>query len=75
MKSPFAPDDDALREAAAAGHPVPSPCISVCQIDPQTKLCNGCLRTINEIAAWGGMNNDARLSVWGEIRRRQSGAS
>ena len=75
MKSPFAPDDDALREAAAAGRPVPSPCISVCQIDPRTRLCNGCLRTIDEIAAWGGMNNDARLSVWGEIRRRQGESS
>jgi hypothetical protein len=75
MKSPFAPDDDSLREAAATGRPVPSPCISVCQIDPLTKLCTGCLRTINEIAAWGGMNNDARLSVWGEIRRRQAEAS
>jgi uncharacterized protein len=75
MKSPFAPDDDALREAAAAGRPVPSPCISVCRIDEHTKLCTGCLRTLEEIATWGGMNSDARLAVWGEVRRRQSGAT
>jgi predicted Fe-S protein YdhL (DUF1289 family) len=54
---------------------VPSPCISVCRIDEHTKLCTGCLRTLEEIATWGGMNSDARLSVWGEVRRRQIGAT
>jgi predicted Fe-S protein YdhL (DUF1289 family) len=30
----------------------PSPCISVCQIDPQTGWCIGCQRTIDEIRDW-----------------------
>lgn len=29
-----------------------SPCISVCQIDPKTGWCIGCLRTIDEIRDW-----------------------
>ncbi len=30
----------------------PSPCISVCQIDPVTGWCLGCRRTIDEIRDW-----------------------
>lgn len=36
----------------------PSPCISICRIDERTGWCEGCLRTLDEIAAWGGL--DAR---------------
>jgi uncharacterized protein len=31
---------------------VPSPCISVCQMDPKSGLCMGCRRTLQEIADW-----------------------
>ena len=56
--------------------PVPSPCISVCKMDPATGWCEGCLRTIDEIAGWGAMNDDARRAVWAELarRRRQNAA-
>lgn len=30
----------------------PSPCVGVCTINSQTQLCDGCLRTLDEIAAW-----------------------
>ncbi len=29
-----------------------SPCIGICLIDPVTRRCRGCLRTIAEIANW-----------------------
>lgn len=31
---------------------VASPCINVCLIDPQSGLCRGCRRTLQEIADW-----------------------
>ncbi len=31
---------------------VPSPCVNVCQMDPASGLCRGCLRTLDEIAGW-----------------------
>jgi predicted Fe-S protein YdhL (DUF1289 family) len=31
---------------------VRSPCISVCRLDPATRLCEGCFRTAAEIARW-----------------------
>ncbi len=57
--------------ASAAG-PVPSPCISVCRIEPASGLCEGCLRTLDEIARWGSMDNEARHEVWRAIHARRA---
>ncbi|HEY5633414.1 MAG TPA: DUF1289 domain-containing protein [Burkholderiaceae bacterium] len=51
---------------------VRSPCVSICRIDPQTGYCEGCLRTIDEIAAWGTMSSAERHAVWLELRTRPS---
>jgi len=56
--------------AAAAGEPPPSPCVSVCRMDAATGLCEGCLRTLDEIAAWSTMDDAARRTVWLHIGRR-----
>lgn len=29
-----------------------SPCIGICLVDPASRWCRGCLRTIDEIAMW-----------------------
>jgi predicted Fe-S protein YdhL (DUF1289 family) len=52
--------------------PVPSPCINVCKMSPQTGLCEGCMRTIDEIVAWGGASDEVKRAVWAEIRRREA---
>ncbi len=50
---------------------VPSPCIDVCRMDPATGLCEGCLRTIDEIAAWGSLDDAAKRAVWQALDRRR----
>lgn len=60
----------AVERDAAAGAPVPSPCVSVCRMRVATGLCEGCLRTLDEIAAWGSMDDAARRTVWLHIGRR-----
>ncbi len=50
---------------------VASPCISVCRMDDASGLCIGCLRTLDEIAAWGTLDDDARREVWVAIARRR----
>jgi predicted Fe-S protein YdhL (DUF1289 family) len=55
-------------EAAPAG--VPSPCVSVCRMDAATGLCEGCLRTLDEIAAWGSLGDGDRRAVWRRIEQR-----
>jgi uncharacterized protein len=49
----------------------PSPCISICKMNPQTGLCEGCFRTIEEIAQWSTATEETKRRVWVEIKRRQ----
>ena len=42
---------------------VDSPCIKICVVHAETRLCAGCLRSIDEIAAWSQMSPDARSAV------------
>lgn len=53
---------------------VPSPCISVCRMTPDG-VCEGCLRTLDEIARWGGMTDAQKLQVWRELRARRPSGS
>ena len=52
--------------------PVASPCISVCRMDERTGLCSGCLRTIDEIATWSVLDDDARRAVLDAIAARRA---
>lgn len=49
---------------------VESPCIKICVIHPEEKLCTGCLRTLDEIAQWSSMHPDARRAVMEELPAR-----
>lgn len=51
--------------------PVPSPCVSLCKMSPDTGYCEGCLRTIDEIMAWSTASDDFKRTVWAEIHRRE----
>ncbi len=51
---------------------VRSPCVSICRIVPETGYCEGCLRTIDEIAAWGTMSSAERQTVWLSLRARRA---
>ena len=35
---------------------VESPCIKVCVVHPEARLCMGCYRSIEEITGWGRMS-------------------
>ena len=49
---------------------VASPCINVCRMNPDTGLCEGCLRTLAEIAAWSGMSPDEKRAVLARLAAR-----
>ena len=51
---------------------VPSPCINVCRMSPRTGWCEGCLRTIEEIAAWSKLDDAAKRGVWSELEGRRA---
>jgi uncharacterized protein len=60
----------AERIVASRSADVPSPCVSVCRMDAASGLCEGCCRTIDEIAAWSALDVEARRAVWQRIAER-----
>lgn len=56
--------------AGAALAPVASPCVKVCAIDDKLGLCTGCLRTLDEIAAWGRAGDAERRAILDSVSRR-----
>ena len=51
---------------------VPSPCISTCEMDGATGLCAGCLRTLDEIAAWSVLDDDEKRAVLARLPLRRA---
>lgn len=49
---------------------VESPCIKICVVHPESRLCTGCLRTIDEIGAWSRMTPQARRAVMDALPER-----
>jgi predicted Fe-S protein YdhL (DUF1289 family) len=54
------------------GDAVASPCINVCRMSAATGLCEGCARTLDEIAAWSRMSDDAKREVWQQLAARRA---
>ena len=59
---------------------VESPCVKVCVVHPEARICTGCLRTIDEITRWSKMTPAERRAVTdalpgrgGALRKRRGG--
>ncbi|HWV42266.1 DUF1289 domain-containing protein [Pseudorhodoplanes sp.] len=42
---------------------IETPCLKICVLEPGSKLCRGCGRTIDEIAGWGTMPGHERRRI------------
>ena len=49
---------------------VQSPCVKICVVHPAERICTGCLRTMDEIAAWSRMSNADRAALVAELPDR-----
>ena len=49
---------------------IQSPCVRICVIHPEARLCTGCLRSIDEITRWSKMTNAERSAVIAELPGR-----
>ena len=47
-----------------------SPCIGVCELDLESDLCVGCLRTSQEIAVWSQIDNKKAMQIMEETKNR-----
>jgi uncharacterized protein len=52
--------------------PVPSPCISICKMNASSGWCEGCWRSIDEIARWSQMGEDEKRAVWAQLAERRA---
>lgn len=50
---------------------VKSPCISVCAMDDISGLCQGCYRTVEEIAAWWDMSIEEQKKLLTVLEARE----
>ncbi len=50
---------------------IQSPCINICVIHPESRLCTGCLRSIDEITAWSKMTNGERADIMAALPARE----
>ena len=57
------------------GAPVPSPCTKVCVLDPKSGYCCGCLRTVDEIAAWPDFSDEEKLALLARLEERRRTAA
>ena len=48
-----------------------SPCIDVCVLDPDSGLCRGCARTLDEIARWSELSDVERERVLAALPERK----
>lgn len=51
---------------------VASPCNKVCVMDPDSGLCRGCQRTLDEIARWGEMSEAEQRAVLEALAARRT---
>jgi predicted Fe-S protein YdhL (DUF1289 family) len=51
---------------------IQSPCIKICVVHPEARICTGCYRSIDEITRWSKMSNDERAMVMDELPGREA---
>lgn len=51
---------------------IESPCINVCRVDPISGLCEGCARTLDEIARWGTASDDEKRIILEHVVERRA---
>jgi uncharacterized protein len=68
---------DAMKKLAARAYSVramaeniPSPCVSVCKMTADIAVCQGCLRSMDEIRFWSTSTDLQKKAVWARIEQR-----
>jgi predicted Fe-S protein YdhL (DUF1289 family) len=49
---------------------VQSPCVRLCVVHPEERICVGCYRSIDEISAWSRLTPDERRTIMAELPAR-----
>ncbi|HSP58644.1 MAG TPA: DUF1289 domain-containing protein [Halomonas sp.] len=52
-----------------------SPCIKLCRIETETGICEGCHRSLDEIARWSQMSEAEKAAVWARLETESQSVS
>ena len=47
-----------------------TPCINVCKIAPDTQVCIGCFRTLQEITEWSRLTDTERYDIMKRLKEK-----
>jgi len=50
---------------------VQSPCLNICVIHPEARLCTGCYRSMDEISRWSVMDDRERAAIMAKLEGRK----
>ncbi len=51
---------------------IESPCVKICVLHPEARICLGCYRTADEIAGWTRLSREERRDVMAGPGERKS---
>lgn len=51
---------------------IESPCVRICVVHPEARICTGCFRTIDEISQWSKMSREDRREIMEALPDRAS---
>ncbi len=49
---------------------IASPCVKICVVHPESGICVGCYRTMDEIAGWSSMSDVERAELTANLPDR-----
>jgi uncharacterized protein len=49
---------------------IASPCVKLCVVHPEERICVGCFRSIDEISGWSRMTHEERAVVMAALPER-----
>ena len=49
---------------------IESPCVRICVVHPEARICTGCYRSIDEIGRWSKMSADERARIMEDLPSR-----
>lgn len=49
---------------------IQSPCVKLCVVHPEERICVGCFRSIDEISSWSRLTPEARSQIMAELPGR-----
>ncbi len=62
--------DDEVKDDVWKRDEIASPCVRLCVIHPEERICVGCHRSIDEISGWSRMTHEERAAVIEELPGR-----